>query len=365
MADPKRNPRLEGVRLVPGTTDRYDVTWWDKQGAHKKRVTGIRAAESLKVEKERDKQQGRDAFSDGKLTVRQYGERWLERQSFARDGTGVNTEHCLNRLFNYPPVGDARLSEVEASHIEGWHKWLKATYKSSHTCRVTWVKVCALFRAAVHDKKIMSSPCEGVVLHLAAVPPIVVPTVEEVNMVHAQLPARWRDAIFVGALTGLRPGELLGLCEEQVVLGADPHLVVDRQLKGSKVVPYTKTSNSDSRSVPLSPHVVSILMVHLAMNPPDASGRLFPVVVGNKTWPKAVARAGIKRQLRMHDLRHFFASHMLRESRGDWVYVADCMGDRVATVQKTYAHLVKVDRHDVLVALDRLFATDATPTRLS
>ncbi len=57
-----------------------------------------------------------------------------------------------------------------------------------------------------------------------------------------------------------------------------------------------------------------------------------------KAFAWAVERAGIKRRVRFHSLRHRYAS-VLISGGCDGPYVAQQLGDTVATVYNVYAHL--------------------------
>lgn len=351
------NPRLivNGDKRVWEATIRVD-------GKFLRRRFRLKAeAERWLTQKRHDRDRGVGLVDDERLTVRQYAEGWFARQSYARDVTGHNVEDSLNRL-SITPVGDCRLSAVLPTDIEAWLGWLKATFKPS-TCRTTWKAVRALFRAAVRDKKILFSPCEGLVLRLPPDEPIVIPTVDEIDAIYAHLPKRWRAAIYIGARTGLRPGELLALCDDQLTLVSDqPYITVDRQLKRANVVMYTKTVRRYGCQVRIGPDTVDLLIAHMAEYPPGPDGRLFPVRAGNKAWPDAVAKAGITRHIRMHDLRHFYASYLLKKSH-DWALVADMLGDSIVTVQRTYAHVVPSSRADVGAIMDAVFSDAATIPR--
>ena len=57
-------------------------------------------------------------------------------------------------------------------------------------------------------------------------------------------------------------------------------------------------------------------------------------------------KAGVK-QIRIHDLRHSFVS-MLIHLGANLTVVADLIGDTLAQVTKTYAHLYEEDKHKII-----------------
>lgn len=57
-----------------------------------------------------------------------------------------------------------------------------------------------------------------------------------------------------------------------------------------------------------------------------------------KGWNAAKRRAGMKGQLRWHDLRHSGISHLLLEKRIDPIKVSEFVGTSLRTIQKVYLH---------------------------
>ena len=72
----------------------------------------------------------------------------------------------------------------------------------------------------------------------------------------------------------------------------------------------------------------------------------------NRGWRKLLAKAGL-RYIRVHDLRHTFASLLIRNGES-LAYVKEQMGHHSTTIVDTYGHLVPggnkaaVDRRDGL-----------------
>jgi integrase len=288
----------------------------------------------------------------GRLTVRQYGQEWAASQGYSRPETARKIGNSLKCL--YAGLGDMALNRVQRHHLEAWRQSLMDRY-APNTVRAIWSWARSLFLAAVADRLIVFSPFDGARLRLPPARPITPPTAAELEAIADVLPARWAALVLVGARTGLRPSELLGLCKEQFSLLARPAtLIVDRQLQAGQVVPWTKTQNSYGRRLPLDAGTVEVIAAQLAAYPPGPEGRLFPVNNPRHTWACAVSRAGIGRQVRMHDLRHFYASYMLAETR-DFELVAERLGDTVATTMRVYAHVTPLAEERAMGVMDRVF----------
>jgi integrase len=333
----------------------------------KDRAPGFRTereAKNFLTTVDNDKLEGTyiDPRLNGGKTVREWGEEWFALQVYNRVGTGKKVAHALQRLYDLEAddgtdvgLGDRKLREVRPMHVEPWLAVLKERYKPNTVANI-WGGAASLFKAAVVNRRIPISPMAGVKLRLDETPDIVVPTVAEIMAIHAHLPERWRDMALFQAQTGLRPGEVVGLNVEQLVLmSRQPYVKVDRQLTQAQLVFHTKTKNSHGRRVPLDPSTVELIAAHLAKYPPASNGRVFPVNNPRTAWAKAVAKAGIERQVRMHDMRHFYASELYSDTR-DWVLVANRLGDTVATTMRIYVKVVPQSEDRARGVMDRVFA---------
>ena len=176
----------------------------------------------------------------GRITVREWAEQWMAAQDH-RPTSAIRVRKIFVGHL-YPLLGDHLLVNVLHTDMK---RWLTSRSKvlAPTTLRTSWGYVSALFRAAVSDRRISFSPCDGIRLKSTPRTPIVLPTLDEVEAITAELPARWRALAVVGAQTGLRPGELLGLCVEQVDFFGR-QITVDRQLRLDVIVPEPKTAAS-------------------------------------------------------------------------------------------------------------------------
>jgi len=158
--------------------------------------------------------------------------------------------------------------------------------------------------------------------------------------------------------TGARLGEALGLTWADYV---SPKVNINKayndQLKGAKVVPV-KTSRGN-RSITLSDHLVAILdrLKGSANSPIFTSPLGFRVARNNlrRWWCPLIKR--FKIPLRIHDLRHTCATHLLG-STSDLRMVSARMGHTNATTTlKIYDHYVLDDsvtkKYSVLTILSK------------
>ncbi len=94
----------------------------------------------------------------GRLTVREYAEQWRAAQVH-RPTTAAHVETMLRRHV-YPTLGHKRLGSVLPSDIQSLVKRLSADLAPA-TVGVVHRILAAVFKAAVRDRRIVASPCEG------------------------------------------------------------------------------------------------------------------------------------------------------------------------------------------------------------
>jgi integrase len=136
--------------------------------------------------------------------------------------------------------------------------------------------------------------------------------------------------------TGARKGELLGLQWANVDLGR-------------RTVRFLDTKNGDSRTVPLAPAGIEVLVQWKSGRLPV--GLVFPETVDviDKYWREARRDAGIS-DFRFHDLRHSAASY-LAMSGASLMDIAAILGHKTLAMVKRYSHL---SEQHTTAAIDRM-----------
>jgi integrase len=148
---------------------------------------------------------------------------------------------------------------------------------------------------------------------------------------------------------------------------------VDRQLVVVKGAPPTfgpLKTDASRRRVPLPTIVGEALAAHIAEFPPGERGLIFTNERGRpmrrnrfgEVWRPAVVKAGLREGTRFHDLRHYYASLLIR--RGASVKaVQSRLGHASATeTLNTYAHLWPDDEDRTRVAIDDEFSLPTQAT---
>jgi integrase len=247
-----------------------------------------------------------------------------------------------------PHFGDRRIGSIRPSEVQGWVKG-RSLELAPATVEVLYRYLAAIFRAAVKDRLIADSPCGDVRLPRRERREVVPLTTEQVVALTDVMPDRYRALVTLSAGTGLRQGEAFG-----VTLGAIDWmrriLRVDQQVvllpkRGPGLAPPKTTASR--RTIPLPQVVVDALAAHLAAFPSGESRLVFtdhrdgPIRrnrFNDGVWQPAVKAAGLPAGTGFHDLRHYYASLLIR--RGESVKVVQArLGHASASeTLDTYAH---------------------------
>ena len=100
---------------------------------------------------------------------------------------------------------------------------------SPSTVETRYRIVTAVFRAAVVDRRIASSPCVGVSMPKESKAKVIPAETSVVRALEEALPARARAMVTLAAGTGMRQGEVLGLTVDRIDF-LRRTVTVDRQL---------------------------------------------------------------------------------------------------------------------------------------
>src|SRR4051794_11127257 len=289
----------------------------------------------------------------GRMTFAEYAEQWRTTQ-VVRPTTGLAYERVLRRNV-YPRLGARPLASIRPSDIQGLVAWLSTDAQdrpalAPRTVRVTLSVASAVFKSAVRDRRLVANPCVGVRLlevHMSQVQPL--PTGSVVALQEA-MPLRWRAAVVLGAGTGVRQGEMLGLTVVRIDF-LRRQMLVDRQLinlpgQAPHLAPVK--TRASVRTVPLPQTVVDSLAGHLAAFPPGPSGLVFVGEDGRPVlrsawsgwvWRPAVAAAGLDYSVTSHALRHYYASLLIRHGESVKSVQARLGHSSAAQTLDVYSHL--------------------------
>lgn len=282
---------------------------------------------------------------DGQATLARFYEDWADRQIWA-----TGTKVAMDLAMGQCTFKDVQLGRLRRSHVETWVKGMQTTGLASSTIRTRLNNVRSVLRAAVRDRAIGRDPSEGVSLprQRRAEVAMTIPTVEDVGAVYGAAEPWFRVYIALCAFAGLRLGEA-----SAVQLGdidfLRRQLAITRQVQraGEGKIVVTPPKYGSERIVFLPDELVTALAQHVERQGVRGDeGWLF---VGQNAdpphqntigywWRKTLRAAGLE-GIRLHDLRHFFASGLIADGC-DVVTVQRALGHAKATTTlSTYSHL--------------------------
>ena len=324
--------------------DRWVARWRSPEGEDRARRFPRKAdAQDFLLSIEHDKRT--NAYVDpaqGRITFRTYAEEWRAIQAHHRATTAAQTETNLRRHV-YPLLGDRALAGIRHSEIQGAVAvWSKALAPA--TVEVVYRLVVRIFRSAIRDRVLATHPCDGVRLPRIDRPPVVPLTADEVRALTNAVEARYRALILVGAAAGLRQGEALGLTVDRVDF-LRRTITVDRQLvlvPGSPPRFGPPKTASSHRVIPVPKVLTDALAAHLAEFGAGVDGLLFTTTDGmamrrnrcSELVARGVRTVGLRTGTTFHDLRHFYASLLIRH------------GESIKTVQARLGHAMAQETLD-------------------
>lgn len=284
----------------------------------------------------------------GRITFRSFAEGWRSTQVH-RPGTATSVETQL-RLHVYPIIGHRPIAAIRPTELQGLVHRLAESLATS-TVSVVYGRVVAVFRAAVRDRVITTSPCVGIRLPRRAPASLLeVLTTDQVHALAETIDARYTALVLTAAGTGLRPGELFGLRLDRVDF-LRRSLRVDTQIArlpcGGVGLAPLKTPSS-YRTVPLPSIVTEALSTHLARWPAETeTGVVFTTARGGfvqqhpfaAVWETAKRRTGSPSWATPHDLRHYYASVLIRSGASVKVIQSRLGHASAKTTLDVYGHL--------------------------
>jgi integrase len=279
----------------------------------------------------------------GKISFATYFEQWSSRQVWVRGTLDAMTLAAKSVNFGHLPI-----NAVRRSHIETWIKRMNADRLAPGTIKTRYNNVRTTFRAAKSDKIIGADPTKGVALprERRAEAAMKIPSPEEVGKLMAAAEAWFRPYIAMCAFAGLRQGEAAAVKLDDIDF-LRRKLAVTRQVQrvpgGEHEIRAPKYGSE--RVVFLPEGLLTMLSEHVRTVGVRPEGWLFVGRSGpplkttvHRWWRKAVDGAGLS-DIRMHDLRHFYASGLIANGC-DVVTVQRAMGHSNATTTlATYSHL--------------------------
>lgn len=321
----------------------------------------------------------------GKITFAEYAEQWRRTRRKQGHATAERVERSLrNNVYAAPgsrdttPAGRMAIGDypmaVLARKVSLIRAWISDLPLQANTQLLLIDTVSSIFEAAVDDRIIGRNPvkAKSVDKPKATRGKAVAWSPEQIVAVAGALPDRMCCMAYLGAVTGMRQGELFGLDADDVEFLPRMVNVKAQVIQLGKGLAFAPIKNRKTRYVPIARNVVPLLSRHYEVfgatevtlpwsdkhdrkmdgRPvtrrllfADPRGAAWYKQTVNRQWRKAWLEAGVPdlgRHNGMHVLRHTAASQWL--SKGlNVAKVAGYLGDTAAIIWKTYAHWMPAD----------------------
>ncbi|WP_157465704.1 tyrosine-type recombinase/integrase [Cellulomonas sp. Leaf395] len=278
-------------------------------------------------------------------TLNQYFEQFSDRQIWS-----PSTRRSVDLTIRSCRFASRPLDEIRRSDVQTWVKSMVDASLAATTVRTRFKSLNTVLAGAVLDDVIQRNPCIGVrtPAPMRRQVQIVLPDPITVATVVAVAPTPLGTTVALAAWAGLRLGEARGLRWSDVN-PASGVITVRQQVQSSPgggwaLVPPKAGSE---RSITLDPRLAELLASRghdvdpqIWVVPGHSGGPVHPGTL-TRQWHSAKVQHGLDARLRLHDLRHLYASTLIAAG-ADVVSVQMALGHaRASTTLDVYAHALR------------------------
>jgi integrase len=307
------------------------------------------------------------AEMDTRRTLKAVAEEWLTGPKRARS---VKTYRGELERNVFPTLRDTPIVDITVKVLETLQRELvDRPGMSKRTAAHTMAAVASIVRLAWKRGYIPSNPAAA--FDIVQFPERAfqwIRTRAEIERLLGAVGDPHRTMFALLVLTGLRRNEALYL--EWVDVDLEQRLICVQR------GPHGMPKGKRLRYVPISDSLLPVMRRWRLLSG-NVAGLVFPARRGavmsepavSRMFKRAAARAGIDRAIRLHDLRHTYASHFIRDG-GDIFRLSKYLGHAsVLITERTYAHLAPDDyardwgRVAVRVQFEDAEVTDITGER--
>lgn len=277
-----------------------------------------------------------------KISIADYSKQWIrtkEAQGVSRS-TLKNYERYI-RVHILPQFGSIDLKAIQKSHIESFQISLKKNHNPKGV-NIIITALKGLFREAIKEGYLLRSPCEFIKALSSDDIHDVYWTKSEIDQF---LKANYQNELYelflVALNTGMRKGELAGLCWDRVSF-SDNTITVTRTRDKYELKERTKTKLK--RVLPMN-EITRATLLSLSYKRSSESNLVFLNSSGDAINPHHIYRqfhaaqkkTGMNKFIRFHDIRHTFATQYI--INGGSVYdLQKFLGHTTIAMTQRYAH---------------------------
>jgi integrase len=306
----------------------------------------------------------------GQIKFSDFARQYLASKPGLKPKTKVSYESLLNACI-LPEFGNMTLSAVKPIAVDAWVRGLTERGLSHSRTRQAYGLLGAIFKRAVKLDLLVSSPCRVDRLPSHSTAEMRFLSSAEVQLLAEIIEPPYGAMVLVLAYTGIRLGEASALRREKCDLIRRRLLISESLAEVNGTIIFGPTKTHQQRSVVVPEFVSQVLDDHLKTNvdtgkdslvftSPD--GRpLRPSNFRNRYWLPAVERAELTTPLRIHDLRHTYASLAARAGASTKDIQVQLGHKDPALTLRVYQHLFDDDRDALGDRLDEAYGQPKRP----
>jgi integrase len=343
---------------------------------HIKTFSTKKAATEWRAEMTVDKQKGVHVPASTSITVADAAARWLDEARNCDPPLEASTVAAYEqavRLHINPYLGLVKLVDLSAAVIEDFRNRLRRDGRSPVMVKKVTTTLGGIIGGAVEDGLAARNPVRQMAqgtrhkrrarlakrhekrLEVG----VDIPSKDELRLILAHAPARWRPLIVTAVFTGLRASELRGLTWKDVEPLKAATLRVRQRADRWDTIGSPKSATS-AREVPLAPMVVNTLKEWRLACPKGEAGLVFPDDDGKVEALHNIHRNALGKAQRdagmcdswkapkygMHSLRHAAASLFIEQGFTPKKVQALMGHSSIQMTFDTYGHLFPSQESD-------------------
>lgn len=333
---------------------------------------GKREAERWLTLKEAEIARGEWVDPDaGKITVQEWGSRWLESVYPSLKPKTRASYESLFRTQIIPRLGKVEIAKIRPITVSEWIASMNSRELSASRIRQAYVVLSQIMKSAVHNELIKASPCVGIKLpRLPQSQPRIL-TDEEVKRLLAAAEAPLDLMVQILVYAGLRIGEAFALRRACVDLETGHLEVAETLYEIAGRHSFGPPKSHEARVLRLPAFLVQALREHLdKMTDKDPSALLFVSKSGKPIhynawrtwrWDPAVKAAELE-DVTPHDLRATHAT-VVAKRHGVMAAAARLGHSNASVTTRHYARTVEGTDDEIAAAFDA--DRDGTDEKLS
>lgn len=295
-----------------------------------------------------------------------YATTWVEQRVTSRGEPlrpKTRTEYERQLQKGLAEFADDRLTAITTARVRTWHADRMKAGKTAAAAEARLLR--AIFTEAINDGIVSTNPVPAKLTKTSAGKTFRPPTVDELAILRHHVDDRFELGVLIAAYGGLRLSEWRALRRSDLALiDGRYRVLVTRQAQyvtGQGWVVGPPKSAKGVRSVTLPTWMTDVVNTHMAEHVGEFAESLLFAPKGNsefihdsafnESWVPAQDAAGVRGQVREHDLRGFASSHLVATAGGSLIEARDLLGhSQVRVTEAHYMHRVN-DRSGELADL--------------